>query len=132
MKHEFARRLRRDQTEVERKLWYALRNRRLAYCKFRRQQPIGPYIVDFVSFEKKLVIELDGIQHGLDRNALSDGRRTSRLESQGFHVMRFWNVELIENFDGVVERIWQHVTLLPDPSPGAHTRASLSHGGRGK
>jgi very-short-patch-repair endonuclease len=75
---------------------------------------------------------IDGSPIGLDRDALSDARRTSRLESQGFYVMRFWNVELIENFEGVVEVIWRHVALLPPPSPGARTRAALSHKGRGK
>ena len=63
MKHDFARRLRRDQTDVERKLWYALRDRRHHGFKFRRQQPVGPYVVDFVCFEAKLVVELDGGQH---------------------------------------------------------------------
>jgi very-short-patch-repair endonuclease len=61
MKHDFARKLRRDQTVVERKLWFALRGRRFHGFKFRRQQPIGPYVVDFVSFESRLIIELDRI-----------------------------------------------------------------------
>jgi len=71
VKHGFARQLRRNQTEVERKLWYALRDRRLRSFKFRRQQPIGPYIVDFICFEAKLVIEHGG-QHGLERNVVQD------------------------------------------------------------
>ena len=66
LKHDFARRLRRDQTDVERKLWFALRDRRLHGFKFRRQQPVGSYIVDFICFEAKLIIELDGGQHGFD------------------------------------------------------------------
>ena len=64
MDRTFARKLRRDQTDVERKLWSALRNRRFHEFKFRRQQPIGPYVVDFVCFRRNLVIELDGSQHG--------------------------------------------------------------------
>ena len=109
MKHEFARRLRRDQTDVERKLWYALRARRFGGYKIRRQQPIGPYVVDFVSFQKKFVVELNGGQHGLVRNAEYDARRTRHLESQGFRVKRFWNSDLIENFDGVLEGIWREL-----------------------
>lgn len=107
MKHAFARKLRRDQTDVERKLWYALRGRRMAALKFRRQQPIGPYIVDFVCFEKSIVIELDGSQHGSAENQSRDQFRTDFLESQGFRVMRFWNHELNECFDGVVDSIYR-------------------------
>ncbi len=105
MKHAFARQLRRDQTGVERKLWYALRDRRFHKLKFRRQQPIGPYVVDFVSFEAKLVIELDGGQHGLPPNEAVDRERTKRLETDGFKVIRFWNNELIENFEGVLDAV---------------------------
>jgi len=105
MKHEFARQLRREQTDVERKLWFALRDRRFYKLKFRRQQPIGPYVVDFVSFEAKLVIELDGGQHGLVPNEAADRLRTQRLEADGFRVIRFWNNELIENFEGVLDTI---------------------------
>ena len=72
MKHAFARRLRRQQTEVERRLWLARRNRRFARIKFRRQQPFGPYIADFVSFEMRLVIELDGSQHATHRGLAAD------------------------------------------------------------
>ena len=109
MKHRLARRLRRDQTDLERKLWYALRARRLAGLKFRRQQPIDSYIVDFVCFEAKFVIEIDGSQHGLDKNIVTDTKRTAYLQSEGFRVKRFWNVELIENFDGVVDGIYREL-----------------------
>src|SRR5262249_1073505 len=109
MKHDFARQLRRDQTNVERKLWYALRNRRFAGFKFRRQQPIGPYVADFVCFEKKLIIELDGGQHGREQNAEWDARRSAWLRQDGFRVMRFWNVELIQNFDSVLDAIWREL-----------------------
>ena len=105
MKHEFARELRRNQTDVERKLWYALRDRRFGRFKFRRQQPIGPYIVDFVCFEAKLVIEVDGSQHSAAENTVADERRTEFLKNDGFRVKRFWNHELIENFDGVLDGI---------------------------
>jgi very-short-patch-repair endonuclease len=105
MKHDFARKLRREQTDVERKLWYALRDRRFHRFKFRRQQPIGPYIVDFVCFEAKLIIELDGGQHGIVANRVYDSARTERLKADGFRIIRFWNNELIENYDGVLDAI---------------------------
>lgn len=116
MKHDFARKLRREQTDVERKLWQALRNRRFASFKFRRQQPVGPYIVDFVCFEEKLVVELDGSQHGTVENRAADRTRTAYLENDGFRVIRHWNHELNENFDGVLEGIWRQLTQRP-PSP---------------
>jgi very-short-patch-repair endonuclease len=99
----FARRLRRDPTDVERRVWKALRNRQIEACKFRRQVPLGTYIVDFVCIEKKLVIELDGGQHA-DR-AAHDERRTEWLRGEGYRVVRFWNNEVTTNFEGVLERI---------------------------
>jgi adenine-specific DNA-methyltransferase len=105
MKHAFARQLRREQTDVERKLWFALRDRRFHKLKFRRQQPIGPYVVDFASFEAKLIIELDGGQHGLPANEAADRARTKRIEVDGFKLIRFWNSELNENFDGALDTI---------------------------
>ncbi len=110
MKHAFARQLRREQTDVERKLWYALRDRRFCNYKFRRQQPIGPYVVDFVCFEAKLIVELDGGQHGGDVEQAYDHARTTRLEADGFRVIRFWNNELIESFDGVLDAIERALT----------------------
>jgi very-short-patch-repair endonuclease len=105
VKHAFARKLRREQTDVERKLWFALRDRQFHGFKFRRQQPIGPYVVDFVCFEAKLVIELDGEQHGDAAHDAYDRARTERLAADGFRVIRFWNNEMSENFDGVLEGI---------------------------
>ncbi|MBN9588151.1 MAG: hypothetical protein BGN85_14165 [Alphaproteobacteria bacterium 64-11] len=105
MKHDFARRLRREQTDVERKLWLALRARRFHRAKFRRQQPIGAYIVDFVSFEAGLVVELDGDQHGSEDGLAYDAKRTQALERDGFRVLRFPNHEVNQNFDGVLEAI---------------------------
>src|SRR5262245_8974510 len=122
MKHHFARQLRRNQTDVERKLWYALRNRRFAGFKFRRQQPVGPYVADFVCFEKKLIIELDGSKHGRDQNTELHARRTARLQQDGFHVMRFWNVELIQSFDSVLDAIWRELERT-SPSPGLPRRS---------
>ncbi|MBA2587368.1 MAG: endonuclease domain-containing protein [Alphaproteobacteria bacterium] len=105
MKHDLARKLRREQTQVERKLWLALRNRRFHKFKFRRQQPIGPYIADFVCFEAMLIIELDGDQHGSSRKLAYDAMRTKRLANDGFRVLRFPNHQLNSNFDGVLTAI---------------------------
>jgi very-short-patch-repair endonuclease len=98
-----ARRLRRDQTDVEQRLWHALRDRRLDGAKFRRQAPIGPYIVDFVCPARRLIVELDGGQHASESSR--DAQRTHFLESHGYRVVRFWNNEAIENFDGVLATI---------------------------
>lgn len=105
MKHDFARKLRREQTGAERKLWLALRGRQFDGFKFRRQQPIGPYIADFVCFETKLIVELDGDQHGSDRGVAHDKARTQFLEAEGFHVLRFPNFEVTQDFDVALETI---------------------------
>jgi adenine-specific DNA-methyltransferase len=110
MDHEFARKLRRDQTDVERKLWYALRDRRFHDFNFRRQQPIGPYVVDFICFRKNLVIELDGSQHGEDDARRKDERRTAYLNGRGYRVIRFWNHEINQNLDGVFDTIERELT----------------------
>jgi very-short-patch-repair endonuclease len=111
LKHDFARQLRRNQTDVERQLWYALRDRGFGGFKFRRQQPIGPYIADFVCFEARLVIELDGSQHGLPENVAADEKRTEYLRSDGFRVKRFANYELIEDFDAVLMAIFHELEI---------------------
>ncbi|HUO92747.1 MAG TPA: endonuclease domain-containing protein [Rhizomicrobium sp.] len=105
-KHAFARRLRRHQTDVERKLWYALRDRRLARFKFRRQQPIGPYIADFFCSDAKLIVELDGDQHGEIENRRKDEMRTGFLEAHGYKMLRFGNRDLIEDMESVIEAIF--------------------------
>jgi very-short-patch-repair endonuclease len=108
----YARRLRRDQTDAERKLWSRLRDRRLSGVRFRRQHPIGPFIVDFCSIEANLVIELDGGQHALQ--ARSDAARTEFLRRQGYRVLRFWDNEALANIDAVLQRI---VEALGHPLP---------------
>jgi very-short-patch-repair endonuclease len=105
MKHEFARQLRREQTVPEHKLWLALRSRRFHGFKFRRQQPIGPYVADFVCFENKLVVELDGDQHGTEQGLRYDAVRSRKFQRDGFKVLRFSNHELLTNFEGVLEGI---------------------------
>lgn len=113
---EFAKALRQDMTEAERLLWRYLRAHRLGGAKFRRQQPIGPYVVDFVHFGARLIIEADGGQHN---ESASDEGRDDWLRSQGFRVMRFWNNEILNNTDAVLEKIWSEVNgpLSPGPSP---------------
>jgi very-short-patch-repair endonuclease len=100
-----ARSLRKSSTPAEHKLWMRLRNRQLDGVKFRRQQPIGQYVVDFFCLEARLVIELDGGWHGEDLKRVEDEQRTAYLESQGYLVMRFWNNEVTEDNRGVLERI---------------------------
>ena len=109
MKREFARKLRREQTNVERKLWQALRGRQFAGFKFRRQQPIGPYIADFVSFEAGLIVELDGDQHGSDQGIVQDRIRTQALEQDGFRVIRFPNHQVSTDLASVLEAIERHL-----------------------
>ena len=109
---ERARSLRRRQTSVEEKLWSRLRARQLHNAKFRRQHPIGRYIVDFCCVEARLIVELDGGQHASQTQA--DKKRTDWLASRGFRVLRFWDNEIIESVDAVVERIADHVK---PPSP---------------
>ncbi len=97
--------LRIEQTEAEKLLCSRLRNKQLCQVKFRRQQPIGSYIVDFVSFDKMLIIELDGGQHDELSNRAKDEQRTNYLESRGYKVIRFWNNDVLQNADGVLIRI---------------------------
>jgi very-short-patch-repair endonuclease len=97
--------LRHAETEAEQIIWSWLRTKKLNGVKFRRQEPIGKYIVDFVSFEKKLIIEIDGGQHSLEENRINDIVRTEWLQSQGFRLIRFWNNEVSSNLDGVITRI---------------------------
>jgi very-short-patch-repair endonuclease len=110
--------LRKNLTDAEQKLWQHLRNRQLEGYKFRRQQLIGKYIVDFVCFEKKLVVELDGGQH-LDSERIEyDSNRTRWLESRGYRVLRFWNHEVLnkDEFESVKEVIWRELRFFY-PSP---------------
>ena len=113
---KLAARLRSSQTDAEHNLWQILRADRLNGLKFRRQHPIPPYIVDFVSLRLKLVIELDGSQHTVE----SDTARTRFLEAHGFHVLRFWDNDVLLNLDAVAEAIFnaaQDRTLSPTPLP---------------
>jgi very-short-patch-repair endonuclease len=96
------RQLRQTLTDAERRMWSALRDRRLSKYKFRRQHPLGDFIVDFACTEYQLVIEVDGGQHS---ESAADTTRTAWLKSQGWRVLRFWNNDVLSNTDGVVETI---------------------------
>jgi very-short-patch-repair endonuclease len=102
---ERARRLRREMSDEERILWMLLRDRRFAKFKFRRQAPLGDYVVDFVCFERKLVVELDGSQHAEPEQAAFDAKRTKVLEAAGFRVLRIWTSDLFKEREGVFETI---------------------------
>lgn len=104
-----ARVLRTNSTDAEQKLWRHLRNRQLQ-VKFRRQHPIGKLIADFACEEARLVVEVDGGQHGMDTNILRDAMRTQILEQLGWRVIRFWNDEVTRNIDGVLQAIAQALT----------------------
>jgi very-short-patch-repair endonuclease len=102
MPNQHARELRRDATDTERRLWSALRDRRLRGYRFRRQHPIGDFIVDFACTSHRLIVEADGGQHA---DSEGDHRRTAWLESDGWRVLRFWNNDALANTEGVVETI---------------------------
>jgi very-short-patch-repair endonuclease len=115
-----AKRLRKRQTEAEKRLWKHLKTKQLDGIKFQRQEPVGKYIVDFVSFDKRLVIELDGGQHAGD---ISDAARDAWLCTQGFRVLGIWNNEIFENPEGILEEILkkcQAKNEVGDYSPSPH------------
>jgi very-short-patch-repair endonuclease len=126
-----ARRLRVEATPFERKLWAALKQIELPQGHFRRQAPIGPYFADFAHHGLRLIIELDGAQHGLDEGLQRDTARTAYLEAAGYRVIRFWNHEIRENLDGVVATILSALADAPlaeapptrNPSPPLAARA---------
>src|SRR5689334_5799100 len=118
-KVSFARRLRRNQTDAERVLWFRLRDRRLNGLKFKRQVPIDRYVVDFCCSEARLIIELDGGQHAT--RITEDANRTKVLDAMGYLVLRFWNNDVLQNIDGVLEELLntleQHRSEPPHPDP---------------
>ena len=123
-KRSFAKKLRSNMTDVETKLWQQLRAKRFEDYKFRRQVPIGPYIVDFICFEKRLIIELDGSQH---EGSTYDMKRDAWLRSQDFRVLRFWNNDVNAAMDGTLLAIHDALRL---PSPASQGRGCLSREGR--
>jgi very-short-patch-repair endonuclease len=123
---EFARKLRQEQTDAENLLWSHLRAYRLSRLKFRRQQPVGVYVVDFFCPDKKLIVELDGGQH--QERVGHDEVRDAWLKSEGYTVLRYWNNEMMANLEGVLEDIGRvagvFAVISPSPPP-------LSPQGRG-
>ena len=117
MSLDFAKQLRRNPTPEEGRLWQAVKAKRLAGAKFRRQVPIGPYVADFLCVSARLVVELDGSQHGEAVEA--DAVRTRYLEGEGYRVLRFWNNEVAGNLDGVIRTIERALREGPtSPSSG--------------
>jgi len=112
-----ARKLRTQMTDAEQHLWRRLRARQLHGHKFRRQHAVGPYITDFACLEAGLVIELDGGQHA--EQQAKDDRRSSYLQQQGFHVLRFWNHDVLQQTDACLEVILQALGPRPEPHPQA-------------
>ena len=108
--------LRKNMTDAEQTLWFYLRNNQLAGYKFRRQEAIDNYIVDFVCYKKKLIIELDGGQHNDEQNIEQDKIRQNYLEQQGFKILRFWNDNIFNNIEGVLDTILKN--LEPSPLAG--------------
>ena len=125
-----ARRLRRDMTDAERKLWWYLRKLPAGASHFRRQATIGPYFADFACHSKRLVIELDGGQHNHGAQVQRDTKREIYMKQNGYRVLRFWNNDVLRNINGVVSAIYDALSAAspptPDPSPPL---ASLAGGG---
>ena len=112
--------LRVNITNAERKLWYALRDRRFAGYRFRRQVPVGPYIADFLCYQARLVIEVDGGQHA---ESARDARRDRWFAQNGFRVLRFWNNEVLQNLEVVWTVIFEAVEkTTPHPACAARAR----------
>jgi adenine-specific DNA-methyltransferase len=120
-----ARTLRQRPTDAESALWRQVRLRQIEGYKFRRQHPIGPYIVDFVCLERQVIVEVDGGQHALQ--VQQDAERTAWLERSGYRVMRFWDHEVLTELESVKEAIRRSFTP-PAPSPPDRVRGRLSEG----
>jgi very-short-patch-repair endonuclease len=109
------RQLRNVMTDAERKLWSLLRNRKLLGCKFRRQFPVGRYVVDYICLETRLIIEADGGQHA---DSTHDLERDAWLQAQGFRILRLWNSDILANPEGVLARIFAILSKIPaDAAP---------------
>ena len=106
-----AKALRSNQTEAEARLWHHLRAHRFMDLKFKRQKPVGCYIADFVCWERRLIIELDGGQHA--EQVAYDRRRDAWLRSEGYTVLRFWNNDVMQQLEGVLEQI--RCAVAPSP-----------------
>ena len=126
-KRDFARHLRGSTTDAESRLWQRLRRRQIGGFRFRRQVPIGPYIVDFACLENRLIVEVDGGQHSPD----VDSSRDACLSGRGFAILRFWNNEVLGHMEGVCDVIFRHLneerphpSLPPPAGEGAKGRSA--------
>ena len=125
-----SRQLRTNATRAERALWAILRNRKLAGVRFNRQVAIGPYICDFAARTAKLVIELDGGQHG--SQADYDSARTAFLNAKGYRVIRFWNNDVLANLEGVATFISSALGDRPSPDPSRDAGGEETRSGDGE
>jgi very-short-patch-repair endonuclease len=112
-----ARELRRDMTEAEKKLWIVLREGMPTGIRFRRQVPIGPYVVDFACLSVKLILEADGGQHYHHAGLARDDVRDAWLAAEGFRILRFSNLDVLTNIDGVATAILSGIAPVPPPQP---------------
>src|ERR1700761_1636428 len=118
-KRKTAKNLRANTTAAEDILWRHLRRLEIKGSHFRRQVPIGPYIADFACLKERIIIEVDGSQHGEDANSRRDEIRTRWLNSEGYRVMRFWNNDVMSKTESVMEAIHAATAVTPPPQPSA-------------
>ena len=123
-----ARELRKGQTDAEALMWSKLRARQVLGLKFRRQHPVGNYFADFACIEVGLIVELDGGQHGEEEAAEYDERRTAHLAAAGFQVLRFWNNEVLNETEAVMEKLFQTVQTLTPTLSRKREREQDRHG----
>ena len=120
---EAARSLRKNMTDTEQMAWHCLRRKQLGGFRFRRQHPIERFVLDFYCCEAKLAIELDGGQHNEPDARLRDNERTEFLQHRGIRVIRFWNSEVLENLEGVLQKIYAELQAPPSQPPLAGGRS---------
>lgn len=118
-----ARELRANSTNAEKKLWDMLRRKQIKGFRFRRQYPLGPYFADFVCLPARLVIEVDGGQHAEPEQEAHDRRRTMWLKRERFRELRFWNLDVLKNSDGVLEAIEAAIRATPPPNVSRKARS---------
>jgi very-short-patch-repair endonuclease len=124
-----ARQLRARMTDAERKLWFALKDRRFAAFKFRRQVPVGPYIADFLCFDLRLIVEVDGGQHA---ESARDVERENWLAQNEFRVVRFWNNDVLQNLEGVLTVLAEEFDRTPHPTSSLRSTPPSPARGEGK
>ena len=124
-----ARRLRSQMTDAERKLWFALKDRRFQSFKFRRQVPIGPHIADFLTYDSRLVVEVDGGQHA---ESARDAERDRWLAENDFRIVRFWNNDVLSNLEGVLTALATELHNTPHPTSRLRSTSPSPARGEGK